>query len=522
MPTPSSGNPISFLDIANEFGFPVRKNLGAYRIRQNVGTLTDLPLDTGIPQSVSIGSSSIRFSNFYDKRLNIVVDYTYPFSFSSSETILPSSVVSTTNLSANINDLNEGVDNFNGVYATNSALNSNTNLVLGFSTPPNFLKIGSNLQTFRARVRKNASGGNTTTVRIRVRENGGSTLDTSSTFTITSTTGENISFTWDASILNSLNGADVEIVIEQVSGGTSATASSRRWIEIDTADWIATLSTLIAGGKNGRQIYNEGIYNVVIGGASNGIEKEPPIDPSQNYKITINLNTEYGANKGAITNCAFRTGNWRTSTGDALTSLRLELGAAAVLYGAGGDGGNSNTDHNTDNIADANPGAAGLNGTSALGIEYPTTVINRGRIQSGGGGGGAGGSEFYRSGKSNRRSTGGGGGGGSGYEYSRGGLSSTNNSGGGNQGSNGQRGSFQTAGNGGAGGANSGAGGAGGVAAAGSAGQSSSDQQGGAGGSAGWAVVIASSASPTTPPIQNLVDGVIVGNQTIDTPTTNA
>lgn len=518
MPTPSSGNPISFLDIANEFGFSARRNLGAYRISQNVGTLTGLPLDTGIPQSVAIGSSSIRFSNFYDKRLNIVVDYTYPFSFSSSEIILPNSVVSTTNLSANINNLNEGVDNFNGVYATNTALAQNTFLVLGFPTPPNVLQIGANLQTFRARVRKNAAGGNTTTVRIRVRENGGITLDTSSTFTITSTTGENISFTWDASILNSLNGADVEIVIEQVSGGTG---SNRRWIEIDTADWIATLSTLIAGGKNGRQIYNEGIYNVVIGGASNGLEKEVPIDPSQNYKITINLNTEYGANKGARTNCAFRTGDWKTGTGDALTTLRLELGPAAILYGAGGDGGNSNTNHNTDNVPDPNPDAAGLNGTSALGIDYPTTVINRGRIQAGGGGGGAGGSEFYRSGKSNRRSTGGGGGGGAGYEYSGGGLSSTNNSGGGNQGSNGQRGSFQTAGNGGAGGANSGAGGAGGVAAPGSAGQSSNDQQGGAGGVAGWAVVIASSASPTTPPIQNLVDGIILGDQTIDTPTTN-
>lgn len=522
MPTPLSGNPIRFIDIANEFGFPVGKNLGAYRISQNVGTLSNLPLDTDIPQSVSIGSSTIRFSNFYNKRLNIVVDYTNPFSIPTSQTILPSSVVSTTNLSANINNLNEGVDNFNGVYATNSALNANTNLVLGFPTPLNFLKVGSNLQTFRARVRKNASGGNATTVRIIVRENGGIALATSSTFTITSTTGENISFTWDASILGLINGSDVEIVISQVSGGTGATVASRRWIETDTADWIAALSTLIAGGKNGRQIYNEGIYNVVIGGVSNGIEKEPPIDPSQNYKITINLNTECGANKGAITNCAFRTGNWSTGTGDALTSLRLELGAGTVLYGAGGDGGNSNTDHGTDNVPDLNPNAAGKNGTSALGINYPTTVINRGRIQAGGGGGGAGGSDVYRSGKSTRRSTGGGGGGGAGSEFSTRGLASTNNSGGGDQGSNGQRGSFQTAGNGGGGGTNSGSGGSGGVAAAGLAGGNSSDQFGGAGGPAGWAVVIASSASPTTPPIQNLVDGVVLGSQTVDTPTTNA
>ena len=31
-----------------------------------------------------------------------------------------------------------------------------------------------------------------------------------------------------------------------------------------------------------------------------------------------------------------------------------------------------------------------MNGTSAIGIDYPTTVNNQGRIQRGGGGGGAG------------------------------------------------------------------------------------------------------------------------------------
>jgi hypothetical protein len=61
---------ISFSQIANEFGLPSGKNLGAYRISQSVGTLSNLPLDTGIPQS-----GSISFSNFYSKRLNIVVDF---------------------------------------------------------------------------------------------------------------------------------------------------------------------------------------------------------------------------------------------------------------------------------------------------------------------------------------------------------------------------------------------------------------------------------------------------------------
>jgi hypothetical protein len=515
MPTPSSPNRISFTDIVNEFGLPVGKNLGAYRISQNVGTLTNLPLDEGIPQSVSIGSSTIKFSDFHNKRLNVVIDYT---NFFPIVTILPNIVLTATNLNANINNLNEGVSNFNNIYATNTALNLNTLLRLGFPTPSNALTLGNNLQTFRARVRKNADGGNATTVRIEVRENNILRAN-SSNFTITSTIGENISFTWNASILSSLSGQDVEIVIAQQSGGVSTTVASRRWIEVDTADWIADLS-ILTGGLNARQIYNDGIYNVVIGGLQNNINKEYPLDPSQNYKITVNLNSRIGSSKGARTNCAFRTGNWRTSTGDALTSLKLELGESTRIYGAGGDGGSSNDgDYTNDNIANPNPNGAGQNGTSALGIDYPTTVINRGRIITGGGGGGAGGGELYRSGKSTRRSSGGGGGGGSGFPFSDGGLAAGTSSGGSNAGSVGQPGSFESEGLGGAGGTNAGRGGDGGLYVDGNAGDNSLDQLGGAGGLAGYAVVIASSAAPLTPPIQNLVDGVVIGNNIIDTPT---
>lgn len=62
-----SSGPISFSQISNEFGLPPGKNLGAYRVSQTVGNLT-IPLDTGIPTS-----GTIRFSNFYSTRLNMVV-----------------------------------------------------------------------------------------------------------------------------------------------------------------------------------------------------------------------------------------------------------------------------------------------------------------------------------------------------------------------------------------------------------------------------------------------------------------
>jgi len=64
-----SPNPIRFSDITKEFGVPPGRNLGAYRIAPvTIGNLTIDALDDGIPIS-----GTIRFSNFYSKRLNIVV-----------------------------------------------------------------------------------------------------------------------------------------------------------------------------------------------------------------------------------------------------------------------------------------------------------------------------------------------------------------------------------------------------------------------------------------------------------------
>jgi hypothetical protein len=72
MTLPASGNSISFSQIRDEFGASGANNsvsLGAYRISQSVGTLSNLPLDTGVPQSGTIKSSDL-----YGKKLNIVVD----------------------------------------------------------------------------------------------------------------------------------------------------------------------------------------------------------------------------------------------------------------------------------------------------------------------------------------------------------------------------------------------------------------------------------------------------------------
>ena len=60
---------IKYSEIIAEFGTPNSGGIGEYRISENVGSLSNLPLDTGVPQS-----GQIKFSDFYSKRLNQIVD----------------------------------------------------------------------------------------------------------------------------------------------------------------------------------------------------------------------------------------------------------------------------------------------------------------------------------------------------------------------------------------------------------------------------------------------------------------
>ena len=60
---------IKYSEIIAEFGTPSSGGLGEFRLSESVGTLNNLPLDIGVPQS-----GQIKFSDFYSKRLNQVVD----------------------------------------------------------------------------------------------------------------------------------------------------------------------------------------------------------------------------------------------------------------------------------------------------------------------------------------------------------------------------------------------------------------------------------------------------------------
>jgi hypothetical protein len=83
MTVKASGSSLSFTDIYTEFGLPPGKNLGAYRLNGGitVSGLESLALDNevnsvGIITPLMPRSGAIKFSDFYGKKLNVVVDYT--------------------------------------------------------------------------------------------------------------------------------------------------------------------------------------------------------------------------------------------------------------------------------------------------------------------------------------------------------------------------------------------------------------------------------------------------------------
>ena len=220
-------------------------------------------------------------------------------------------------------------------------------------------------------------------------------------------------------------------------------------------------------------------------------------------RVIVNVNKTFGSEEGThITTCAVKTGDWGANSS---TDLDIEIGSQGKIYGAGGDGGDGGS-------ANGSGGQNGKSGSTALGVQYPCSINNLGRIQAGYGGGGGGGGrrDYRRSGKKSGRwvgSSGGGGGGGAGVQNSPGwwssdgGDSPQDSYGGGSNGSDGGDGVDITSGNGGGGGASAGDGGDGAAvnnsSTSGSSGVSAGGS-GGNGGANGWAIVTTNATTDYT------------------------
>jgi hypothetical protein len=115
-------------------------------------------------------------------------------------------------------------------------------------------------------------------------------------------------------------------------------------------------------------------------------------------RVIIHVNKQFGSEKGDRNYVALKTGTWNSDT-----DVQVIIGPSGGIYGAGGDGGagsgygNSQyfpTNDQSTTLQNITPGQDGRQGTSALGIQYPTRIINQGTIKAGRGGGGGGGAGY--------------------------------------------------------------------------------------------------------------------------------
>jgi hypothetical protein len=157
----------------------------------------------------------------------------------STETLAPDAILVQTLLDGAVTDIDESVDSPDGNWCVyNSASSNNTDLRVSFPSPTGDPNTGADLQAFRAWVRKTASGGNSALYSLELWENG-SEVAVLATGEVTSTSGEEISGTWNAASLSTADGSAVECRVSQTSGGSSGPGGNRRRIETGAVEWVA-------------------------------------------------------------------------------------------------------------------------------------------------------------------------------------------------------------------------------------------------------------------------------------------
>jgi hypothetical protein len=112
-----------------------------------------------------------------------------------------------------------------------------TSALVDFDTPAATLAAGADLQEFRVLVRKTT--GTNPTVDIALYEGGAWVADLVTGTAVTSTTGQIVSATWDASLLADISGADVQCFIY---GNSSEDAQ----VEIGAVEWLAETQVAVS------------------------------------------------------------------------------------------------------------------------------------------------------------------------------------------------------------------------------------------------------------------------------------
>lgn len=158
----------------------------------------------------------------------------------------PDAVLASTNVTgAIVANLDDDPDSPDLDWAVATSNNVSTDVRTSFGTPTGPLTPGAGVQEFRVLVRKNTlSGTGTPTARIELWENG-SLISASGETNVTSSVGQVISYTWNAS---GRTPSQIEAkVIGTASGGSPAVRAS---VDIGAVEWNADVSssqTVIVG-----------------------------------------------------------------------------------------------------------------------------------------------------------------------------------------------------------------------------------------------------------------------------------
>jgi hypothetical protein len=158
----------------------------------------------------------------------------------------PDALLVQTNLSGALADIDEDPDTPDGAWLTAISNNADSICVVSFPTPTGNPTVGAGLQEFKFWVR-NTANNTAVTWDIYLREsgtrlNGGAAIATG---TITSTTGQLKTATWNASLLGTANGSLVEAEFDATK--TGGAPSVRTTGEIGAVEWNVDYTEAGAG-----------------------------------------------------------------------------------------------------------------------------------------------------------------------------------------------------------------------------------------------------------------------------------
>ncbi|MEW6775844.1 MAG: FG-GAP-like repeat-containing protein [Bdellovibrionota bacterium] len=157
----------------------------------------------------------------------------------------PAAILNSYNLSGAVTDIDEDPDSYDGSWLTAPSDNDDTYVRVSFGTPTYALKTGADLQECRTVVRQSNPGGLTPQAQMELWENG-SLVRTGSATNVTSTSGQVLSLTWNATELSDPTGANVECAV--YGARVSGNPSNRNSVEVGAIEWNAKTTHIVISG----------------------------------------------------------------------------------------------------------------------------------------------------------------------------------------------------------------------------------------------------------------------------------